>query len=106
VISKNAHDRTLFYPELFGVADNNGYGLKVFAFSRVVWPRAHRVRMLHQRSNGRAKIRSVNSTPDTPRCSPHVSLAEAQTFTSELRNQRVLRPLVYFIRRGWIGRKL
>jgi hypothetical protein len=63
-------------------------------------------RMLHQRSNGRAKIRSVNSTPDAPRCSPHVSLAEAQTFTSELRNQRVLRPLVYFIRRGWIGRQL
>ena len=28
---------TLFsYPELFGVADNNGYGLKVFAFMRLV----------------------------------------------------------------------
>ena len=24
------------YPELFGVADNNGYGLKVFAFMRLV----------------------------------------------------------------------
>ena len=24
------------YPELFGVADNNGYGLKVFAFLRLV----------------------------------------------------------------------
>ena len=23
------------YPELFGVADNNGYGLKVFAFLRL-----------------------------------------------------------------------
>jgi Glutathione S-transferase N-terminal domain len=23
------------YPELFGVADNNGYGLKVFAFMRL-----------------------------------------------------------------------
>src|SRR3954447_23948348 len=23
------------YPELFGVADNNGYGLKVFAFLRI-----------------------------------------------------------------------
>ena len=26
------------YPELFGVADNNGYGLKVFAFMRLVGP--------------------------------------------------------------------
>jgi hypothetical protein len=24
------------YPELFGVADNNGYGLKVFAFLKLV----------------------------------------------------------------------
>ena len=24
------------YPELFGVADNNGYGLKVFAFLRLI----------------------------------------------------------------------
>ena len=24
------------YPSLFGVADNNGYGLKVFAFMRLV----------------------------------------------------------------------
>jgi hypothetical protein len=24
------------YPTLFGVADNNGYGLKVFAFMRMV----------------------------------------------------------------------
>src|SRR5690242_5666566 len=24
------------YPELFGVADNNGYGLKIFAFMRLV----------------------------------------------------------------------
>src|SRR5262249_60883076 len=32
------------YPELFGVADNNGYGLKVFAFLRlpgVPFPHQH-----------------------------------------------------------------
>jgi len=30
------------YPELFGVADNNGYGLKVFAFMRLAGlPFAH-----------------------------------------------------------------
>ena len=30
------------YPELFGVADNNGYGLKVFAFLRLAGvPFAH-----------------------------------------------------------------
>ena len=27
--------RLYSYPELFGVADNNGYGLKVFAFLRL-----------------------------------------------------------------------
>jgi hypothetical protein len=27
---------TLYYPSLFDVADNNGYGLKVFAFLRLV----------------------------------------------------------------------
>jgi hypothetical protein len=30
------------YPSLFGVADNNGYGLKVFAFLRLVGVRHHR----------------------------------------------------------------
>jgi hypothetical protein len=31
---RSPHDHPLFLLEPFGVADNNGYGLKVFAFSR------------------------------------------------------------------------
>src|SRR5215467_8534440 len=38
------------YPELFGVADNNGYGLKVFAFLRVGG--AARSVALHRRRRG------------------------------------------------------
>jgi hypothetical protein len=43
--------------------------------------------------------------PISTSLAPRVA-GRAQTLTIELRNQRVLRPLVYFIRRGRIGRQL
>jgi hypothetical protein len=71
------------YPELFGLADNNGYGLKVFAFfkltglpfttSTFLTPRPHRAQLPYIIDDGEAigdsdviSERAVTVAPRSP----------------------------------------
>ncbi len=63
------HMITLYsYPPLFGVADNNGYGLKVFAFMRLAGPAFKHKQIF--RPGGSADAPPLTSTTTPVRSDP------------------------------------
>ena len=60
---------------------------------------------MRDQTGARQDAEASMARPISTSLAPRVA-GRAQTHTIELRNQRVLRPLVYFIRRGRIGRQL
>ena len=65
------------YPELFGVADNNGYGLKVFAFLRLAG-----MPFTHQH---------ISTLPPRPAASFPISTTTARRSATATRSSRTSR---------------
>jgi hypothetical protein len=75
----------IYYERARGVV-SFACGQPISLASRVVWPCQHRVRMLHQRSNGRGQNPKGQQHARYPTLlAPRVA-SRAQTLTSELRN--------------------
>ena len=88
------------YPELFGVADNNGYGLKVFAFLRLAGvPFTHEQSSTPRRRRAASCLTSSTTARRSATAKPSSPISRANTASPSTRADRAQRDTDHLITR-------